>query len=84
MLSVPRLVARLQIETSNVVDYPENQLLFLPHFLNLEDLNHCSLGIAEIEVRLRDGQLRPSLKRLRVHLHIKMQMMDYKACNICH
>lgn len=63
---------------------PEHEPLFFPHALDLDDLDQSTEGIAEMESRLRFGQLRSSLDKLRLHLHIKQRMLVFKAQNIRH
>ena len=63
-------------------DFPEQQPLFLPHSLDIEQLDSCAPGLADMESRLRDAQLRASLDALRVHLHIKSGQLKSKTKNV--
>lgn len=61
---------------------PENEPIFLPNTLSCDELEVCAAGIAEMESRLRVGQLRSSLDKLRLHLHMKSRMLTFKAQNV--
>ena len=78
---VPR---RLPAAAIDKLDLPEHQPLFLPNELEEHNLDACVAGLAEIESRLRDGQLTDSLDKLRVHLHIRSRLVQFKDRNICH
>lgn len=65
-------------------DLPERQPLFPPSALQQDDLDGCVCDLANIEGRLRDGQLHDSLDKVRVHLHIKSRLLTFKARNIRH
>lgn len=65
-------------------DYPEAQPLFLPSAFPMEELDQCTPGLPEIESRLREGQLRDSLDKLRVHLHIKSRLVVFKNRHVRH
>lgn len=67
-----------------VLDLVEEQPLFFPSNLSLEDLDTCEPGLAKIEHRLCVGQLRDSLDKLRVQLHIKTRLITFKNVNVCH
>ncbi|KAI0083229.1 hypothetical protein BDY19DRAFT_998729 [Irpex rosettiformis] len=69
---------------SAVSDLPEDVPLFLPHSLSHEYLGNCAPGLANMEARLREGQLRSALDTLRVYLHIKARMLKFKAQNVRH
>lgn len=58
--------------------------LYLPHSVSPEDLDRCSTGLADIEARLRDGQLRDSLDNLRFALHHKSRLLTSKALHTRH
>lgn len=60
-------------------DCPEDQPLFLPYQLSKEQLDRYSLGLAEMENRLREAQLHNSLDKLRVQLHVKSRIVNFKA-----
>ena len=79
---VPQLVARhsRQPGASNLL--PEEGPLYFPSKLSGDELDVCSPGIAEIEERLREGQMHDALDKLRVHLHIKTGMVMFKDRNI--
>ena len=68
----------------DVRELPEDQVLFLPHQLDMNDLDQCTAGLPEIEERLRDAQLRDALDKLRVQLHVKSRIMAFKDRNIRH
>jgi hypothetical protein len=44
----------------------------------------CHAQLKEIKRRLCEGQLRSSLDRLHVHLHIKTRLMTFKGRNVRH
>ncbi|KAF7796504.1 hypothetical protein EIP86_007682 [Pleurotus ostreatoroseus] len=67
-----------------VVDLVEEQPLFLPCHLDVADLDACEPGLADIELRLREGQLRDALDKLRIHLHIKTRLVTFKNTNVRH
>lgn len=66
------------------VDLPEDQPLFPPSQVDDDDLCRCAPGIAETEDRLREGQLRDSLDKIRLHLHIKSRLLTFKSQNVRH
>lgn len=71
------------------LDLPEDQPLFLPHSLSMDDLDTCHAGLAEIEGRLRDEQMRDeqmreALDKVRIHLHIKSRIVTFKNRNVRH
>ncbi|GJF00231.1 CxC2 domain-containing protein [Phanerochaete sordida] len=70
--------------SSDVVDLPEQQPLFLPSALDPEERAGCIAGIAEMEGELRDGQLADSLDKLRVHLHIRSRLVTYRNRHVRH
>lgn len=49
---------------------PKNQPLFLPSGLHQDDLDGCICDLANIEVRLRNGQLHDALNKVRIYLYI--------------
>ena len=65
-------------------DLPEDQPLFLPHQLSEAELELSTPGLAEMEARLRDGQLTDCLDKLRVHLHIRSRLITYKDRHVRH
>lgn len=67
-------------------DRPEDQPLFLPSTLTVPQFTGCTnaSGLKDLEKRLREGQLRSSLDKLRVHLHIKTRLMAFKGRNVRH
>lgn len=79
-----KLAASRSNNGDDAVDWPEFQPLFLPHALDIEQLDGCAPGLADMESRLRDGQLRASLDNLRLHLHIKARQLKFKAKNSRH
>lgn len=60
----------------------EHEPVFFPHHLTVEELDLCHSGIAVMESRLRMGQMRSSLDKLRVQLHIKTRLLKFKAKNV--
>ncbi|GJE90469.1 CxC2 domain-containing protein [Phanerochaete sordida] len=68
----------------DLLDVPERQPLFLPHQLEEDELQASVAGLADLEARLRDGQLSDSLDKLRVHLHIRSRLIRFKDRHICH
>lgn len=60
----------------------ESDPLFFPHQLSIGDLDACHGGIAQTEARLRLGQLRSSLDKVRIHLHIKSRLIVWKRDNV--
>lgn len=89
MPCVPQLLAKHSqglrpAPANDVTDLPEDQPLFFPHQVNIEDLEHCTSGIAEIEERLRDAQLHSSLDALRIALHVKTRLITFKNRNVRH
>lgn len=65
-------------------DLPESQPLFLPHALECIELDMCTPGLAENEERLRDAQLSDSLDKLRVQLHVKTRLVNFKNRHVRH
>ncbi|EKM49243.1 uncharacterized protein PHACADRAFT_33556 [Phanerochaete carnosa HHB-10118-sp] len=61
----------------DMIDLLESQPLFLLSTLNHSELNTCVTGLADMESKLRDGQLADSLDKLRVHLHIHSCLVGY-------
>jgi hypothetical protein len=79
---VPDLLAsHLAVSATQQV---EMQPLFLPHALSVDQLDKCAVGLADLEARLRDGQLRDALESLRLHLHIKTRLVTAKALHARH
>lgn len=76
---VPQLVTR---HRRQVDELPEEEPLYFPSGLAGSDLDVCSPGIAEIEERLREGQMHDALAQMRVLLHKKTGMMTFKDRNI--
>ncbi|GJF00762.1 CxC2 domain-containing protein [Phanerochaete sordida] len=68
----------------DLLDVPERQPLFFPHELEEEELESSVAGLADIESRLRDGQLSDSLDKLRVHLHIRSRLVRFKDRHVRH
>lgn len=60
----------------------ESEPLFFPHQLSVEELDASHTGIADMEARLRLGQLRSSMDKLRVQLHIKARIVTWKRDNV--
>ncbi|GJF00658.1 hypothetical protein PsYK624_169540 [Phanerochaete sordida] len=96
MPPLPRLLATTLAESSRPpavssnttvppdLHAPENQPLFLPGQLSSEDLQLCTPGLADLEERLRDGQLHESLDKLRVQLHVKSCLLNFKGRHVRH
>ncbi|KAF7792933.1 hypothetical protein EIP86_004036 [Pleurotus ostreatoroseus] len=87
--ALPRAAGRVTrsqsaVTTADVLELTETQPLFLPHSLSLEDLDACHPGLAEMEERLREGQMCSSLDKLRIHLHIKSRLVSFKDRHIRH
>ncbi|KAJ3552075.1 hypothetical protein NM688_g4347 [Phlebia brevispora] len=81
----PALVATYEqgLKTKGLsTEFIEEQPLFLPSGIDADALERCEPGLADIENRLREGQLRDSLDKLRVQLHIKARMLKFKADNV--
>ncbi|GJF00837.1 hypothetical protein PsYK624_171390 [Phanerochaete sordida] len=79
VLSAPPHVSEIE-----QLDVPERQPLFLPHELEEDNLESCVAGLADMESRLRDGQLSDSLNKLRVHLHICSCLVRFKDRHVRH
>ncbi|KAI0070972.1 hypothetical protein K474DRAFT_1561156, partial [Panus rudis PR-1116 ss-1] len=62
----------------------ENTPLFLPSALTLEQRELCSSGLAELESRLREGQMRDALDELRIKLHLKSALIGDRVRNVRH
>ena len=84
--SAPSHLTSRRLATGEVdrLDLPEIQPLFLPHQLSPSELDLSTPGLAEMEARLRDGQLTDSLDKLRVHLHIRSRLITYKNRHVRH
>lgn len=94
MPCIPQLVATRQLalraaakknsgtSPETVVEHPEDQPLFLPSALDEQQSMLCVPGLAEIEQRLREGQLQESLERIRIQLHIKSRLIGDKQRNV--
>ncbi|KAJ7794769.1 hypothetical protein B0H14DRAFT_3496700 [Mycena olivaceomarginata] len=66
-------------------EQPENVPLFLPSALNQAQRSLESVaGLAAIEEMLRDAQCSTALGRLRNQLHVKSQLLTYKALQARH
>ncbi|KAI0691764.1 hypothetical protein BC835DRAFT_1256150, partial [Cytidiella melzeri] len=78
---VPQLLAR-RTRGAGVDELPEEESLFFPSDLTVDELRSCTPGIADIEERLRDGQLHDALDKLRLHLHIKTRLITFKDRNV--
>ena len=63
-------------------DLVEEQPLLFPHQITVEELEQCAPSLADIEERLPKAQLHDFLDRLRVQLHIKVQLVTFKNCNV--
>lgn len=79
---VPQLISRRQRQLGQPEDLPEEEPLYFPSELAGSDLDVCSPGIAEIEERLREGQMHDALDKLRLFLHKKTGMVQFKDRNI--
>lgn len=65
-------------------DLPEIQPLVLPSELEGHELDNCASGLADMEARLRDAQLCDALDKLRVHLHIRSRLVQFKNRHVRH
>lgn len=84
MPCVPALIAghtQSLLAARRPADAIEDEPLFLPSGVGDDALDACEAGLADIENKLRDGQLRDSLDKLRVQLHIKARLINFKARN---
>lgn len=63
---------------------PELWFLGLPSQFSEAELSQCTPMLAEMEDRLREGQLRDSLDKLRVQLHVQSRMLSFKKRNVRH
>ncbi|KAF7799366.1 hypothetical protein EIP86_010598 [Pleurotus ostreatoroseus] len=72
------------VTSADTLELTEHQPLFLPHSLALEELDACHPGLAELEERLREGQMCSSLDKVRIHLHIKSRLVTFKGRNVRH
>lgn len=80
---VPQIIERHRRQQAGESDVlPEEEKLYFPSDLAGDDLDLCSPGIAEIEERLREGQMHDALNRLRIYLHIKTSMLSFKDRNL--
>ena len=87
MPCVSQLLARhVQTERlqGRVTDAVEEQPLFFPSEVDTDLLDLCEPGVAEIEAQLREGQMRDALDQLRIQLHIKTRLLNYKHKNVRH
>jgi hypothetical protein len=64
----------------NAEDIP----LYLPSGLSQEQQSKLSNSLAEMEIRLRDGQLNESLNNLRNAILVKQRLLRYKKVNARH
>lgn len=83
---VPRATGRATrsqtaITTQDPSELTEQQPLFFPHALPQDELDRCHFGLSEMEERLREGQLRSALDKVRVHLHMKARLIIFKNRN---
>lgn len=60
----------------------EEQPLMFPSDLSATELALCTPGIAKIEEQLRDGQMHDALEKLRIHLHEKTRLLNFKNRNV--
>ncbi|THU86105.1 hypothetical protein K435DRAFT_868608 [Dendrothele bispora CBS 962.96] len=64
---------------------PESIPLMLPSSLSpAEHEQGCRTGLLEIELQLRDAQMRRSLEHLRNYLHIRSRLVTYRDSNVRH
>lgn len=87
--SIPRATGRVTrgqsaVTSADILELTEHQPLFLPHSLSLEDLDTCHAGLAEMEDRLREGQMCGALDKARIHLHIKSRLLSFKQRQVRH
>ena len=85
MPCTPALIAASQQGTvPHTKDIPEDECLYLPSQINVESLEACEPGLADIKNCLREGQMRDSLDKLRIQLHIKSRLVNFKVRNVRH
>ncbi|KAI0078284.1 hypothetical protein K474DRAFT_1706673 [Panus rudis PR-1116 ss-1] len=68
----------------DVSDLAENLPLFMPSSLSPEQRATCEQGLVETEARLREGQLRDALDKLRIQLHVKSGLIGDRIRNVRH
>lgn len=77
-------VTRSTRRLAGEIDQPEKTCIFLPHHLTVRDLDCCVEGLAEVESRMREGQMRSALDDLRVELHNRSRLLSFKKSNSRH
>lgn len=82
--SSPHPSQRRSPSSTDALDLPEAQPLFFPHQLTQPERDGCVTGLADMESRLREGQMSDSLDKLRVHLHIRTRLVRFKDRHIRH
>lgn len=63
-------------------ELPEEQPLMFPSDLTAEERLACAPELMEIEDKLRDGQMHDALNNLRIHLHTKTRLINFKNRHI--
>ncbi|THU88312.1 hypothetical protein K435DRAFT_575703, partial [Dendrothele bispora CBS 962.96] len=77
--------ATLQSDKEASYEHLETILLMLPSALTRQQREQgCRQGLLEIELKLRDAQMRRALDQLRNHLHIRMRLVMYCDSNVRH
>ncbi|THU86082.1 hypothetical protein K435DRAFT_684412, partial [Dendrothele bispora CBS 962.96] len=72
-------------ETPSQDENPEDIRLLLPSELSQQERDYgCRSGLLEIELRLRDDQMRQALDHLRNHLHIRARLVTYRDSTVRH
>lgn len=64
--------------------FPEDQPLFFPYEIDVDELERCHPGLAELEERLRNAQMHDTLDKIRVQLHVKTRLIAFKNRNLRH
>lgn len=90
MPCVPLLLAR-HIRTMRIaapdqraLDLPEEQPSFFPSQVPCEMLDMCTPGLACVEERLRDCQMRHCLEKIRIQLQVKDRLITFKNRHVRH
>ncbi|KAK7433708.1 hypothetical protein VKT23_020626 [Stygiomarasmius scandens] len=72
-------------QTTTIDENPENIPLVLPSALTAEQRESgCRAGLLDLELKMRDAQMRRALEHLRNHLHIHSRLVTYRDSNVRH
>ncbi|THU93109.1 hypothetical protein K435DRAFT_670801, partial [Dendrothele bispora CBS 962.96] len=64
---------------------PEDIRLVLPSDLSPQEREHgCRSGLLDIELKLREAQMRQALDQVRNHLHIRARLVTYRDSTVRH